>query len=40
MEPSSARNAVLSLFVSRCTVVEIEALETVPNGVDVEYFGG
>ena len=40
MQSPSVRNAVFSLFVSRCTVVEIEAPDAVPNGLDVRYFGG
>ena len=34
------RNTVFPLFVSGCTIVEIEAPETVPNSIDVRYFGG
>ena len=39
MYSSTVRNTVFPLLVSRYTIIEIEAPETVPDGVNVGYFG-
>ena len=40
MQSSSMWDGVFSLFVSRRAIVKIEAPETVPDGLNVCYFGG